>query len=187
MNTKQNLRFQQTEQNIRKVFTELLKKEKFEKITVSRICELCQINRSSFYLHYKDVYDLIDKIEYDMSSYFAHIFIDDSPLNMNERFIKLFTFILENKEFYKAYLNSADWFHTIHGIIPESAQFSLNAFAQKLSIQSLRELRYHQVFFTYGLTALIREWLNQGCLETPKELGAILNQEYLHHSVLHDN
>ena len=106
---------------------------------------------------------------------------------MNERFIKLFTFILENKEFYKAYLNSADWFHTIHGIIPESAQFSLNAFAQKLSIQSLRELRYHQVFFTYGLTALIREWLNQGCLETPKELGAILNQEYLHHSVLHDN
>lgn len=92
MNTKQNLRFQQTEQNIRKVFTELLKKEKFEKITVSRICELCQINRSSFYLHYKDVYDLIDKIEYDMSSYFAHIFIDDSPLNMNERFIKLFIF-----------------------------------------------------------------------------------------------
>lgn len=70
MNTKQNIRFQQTEQNIRKVFTELLKKEKLEKITVSRIYERCHINRSSFYLHYKDVYDLMDKIEYDMSSIF---------------------------------------------------------------------------------------------------------------------
>lgn len=183
MNTKQNLRFQQTDQNIRKIFTALLEKKPFEKITVSRLCNLCRINRSSFYLHYQDLYDLMDKIEYDMSVYFAQIFIEDNNLNIEECFVKLFTFIKQNKEFYKAYLNTANQSRVIHGIIPDSVQDSLKIFTQKLAIHSRQGLQYHQVFFISGLTALIREWLNLDCAESPEEIAAILAQEYSHHMV----
>lgn len=181
MNTKQNLKFQQTERNIRDVFTELFQKEPLEKITVSQICSLCHINRSSFYLHYKDVYDLMDAVEREMSSYFTMIFMEDTPLDLRKRFAKLFTFIRDNDAFYRAYLNAAGSSHVISGLIPDSARTSLETVTRKLGIHSEQELHYHQAFFVAGLTALIREWLNRDCPESPEELARILHNEYSHH------
>ena len=39
----------------------LLKKKPFEYITVSEICETAGVNRSTFYLHYETVGDLLDE------------------------------------------------------------------------------------------------------------------------------
>ena len=39
----------------------LLKKKPFEYITVSEICETAGVNRSTFYLHYETVSDLLDE------------------------------------------------------------------------------------------------------------------------------
>ncbi len=44
-------------------FLELMKDKPFTKISVREITEQADINRSTFYLHYQDVYDLLDKIE----------------------------------------------------------------------------------------------------------------------------
>lgn len=52
---------------------------------------------------------------------------------------------------------------------------------RKLGIHSEQELHYHQAFFVAGLTALIREWLNRDCPESPEELAHILHNEYSHH------
>ena len=55
MNTKNNIRFQVTDQKIRKVFLEELEKNGIEKVSVSTICQKVGINRSSFYAHFEDV------------------------------------------------------------------------------------------------------------------------------------
>lgn len=44
-------------------FIRLLKNKPINRITVKEICELSEINRATFYKHYLDVYDLLDKIE----------------------------------------------------------------------------------------------------------------------------
>lgn len=44
-------------------FIKLLKDKPINRITVKEICELSEINRATFYKHYLDVYDLLDKIE----------------------------------------------------------------------------------------------------------------------------
>ena len=44
-------------------FIKLLKDKSINRITVKEICELSEINRATFYKHYLDVYDLLDKIE----------------------------------------------------------------------------------------------------------------------------
>lgn len=41
---------------------ELMAELPFEKINVSHICERCQMNRKSFYYHFKDKYDLVNWI-----------------------------------------------------------------------------------------------------------------------------
>ena len=41
---------------------ELMDTKPFHKISVSDICERCQMNRKSFYYHFKDKYDLMNWI-----------------------------------------------------------------------------------------------------------------------------
>lgn len=53
-----------TKNNIRKAFAELLKENKVvEKITVKDLIERADISKSTFYLHYRDIYDIIEEME----------------------------------------------------------------------------------------------------------------------------
>ena len=55
-----------TKMLIRKEFTQLLKEKPVQSITVRELCERTGINRSTFYNHYQDVYDLLEQIENEM-------------------------------------------------------------------------------------------------------------------------
>ena len=54
---------------IRQAFTELLKEKEFEKITVTDIVKRADINRSTFYAHYPDVFGVIDEIQQEILDY----------------------------------------------------------------------------------------------------------------------
>ena len=48
-----------TKNIIKETFINLLEKKELNKITVSEICKIADINRSTFYRYYLDVYDLL--------------------------------------------------------------------------------------------------------------------------------
>ena len=50
-------RVRRTKRLLRQGLTELLKQKSIKKITVRELSELIDINRGTFYLHYKDIYD----------------------------------------------------------------------------------------------------------------------------------
>ena len=54
---------QYTKSVIRESFLSLLQEKPVEKITVTQLCAKADINRSTFYAHYLDVYDLKEKLE----------------------------------------------------------------------------------------------------------------------------
>lgn len=58
-----DLRVQRTKQNIINAFIKLRAKKPIEKITVKELAEKAVINKATFYLHYKDIYDLSDELE----------------------------------------------------------------------------------------------------------------------------
>lgn len=58
-----DLRVERTRKSIAAAFLELRAKRSIEKISVKEIAELAMINKATFYLHYRDVYDLSDKLE----------------------------------------------------------------------------------------------------------------------------
>ena len=55
MNTPNNKRGQETVQKIDEAFITLLQEKLLHEVGVSELCELAQINRSTFYAHYNDV------------------------------------------------------------------------------------------------------------------------------------
>ena len=68
---KEDLRVIKTKDNIKNSMLHLLKKYEFKDITMSMLVDECRINKTTFYRHYSDKYDLIEKISKDYISLFS--------------------------------------------------------------------------------------------------------------------
>ena len=71
MQKKEDLRVIKTKRAIKQVFHELIKKKPVEKITVTEIARLAEINKGTFYLHYRDIYELYDEFLHDFAEELA--------------------------------------------------------------------------------------------------------------------
>lgn len=56
-------RIQKSKSSIINTFLEMRAKKPLEKITVTELCKKAEINKSTFYVHYRDIYDLSDQLE----------------------------------------------------------------------------------------------------------------------------
>lgn len=101
-----------TRQLIRDAFVELLQEMDIEKISVNRIAERATINRVTFYLHYRDIPAMLEKMADDMIEEIKTTLNNASP---NQNFpkeaawtlmVNLLEHIAENAKFYKVVLAS---------------------------------------------------------------------------------
>lgn len=180
MNTKGNARAVETNRRIIQSFYRAYQeKGSVSQVTVGEICRRAGIHRSSFYLHYQDVYDLLEKVERSMEEKMTEACLRGlrAGQHVGDGFEALFGFIRDHREFYAIYLSEAA--HPVLGVARrlyrdplESLDYAACGYA------SQEELGYHEDFFLSGLTALVRRWLLTGCRESPGELAAILSREY---------
>lgn len=73
MKQKTDLRIIKTNLNIRNTFIQLLNEKSFDSITVQNILDRALINRSTFYKHYSDKYDLLESITKDFLDKFKSL------------------------------------------------------------------------------------------------------------------
>lgn len=66
MNEKTDLRIIKTKKSIYDALSELMYEKTFEEIKVSEICEKALINRSTFYAHFEDKFDLFSNLIKDL-------------------------------------------------------------------------------------------------------------------------
>lgn len=58
-----DLRIEKTDRAIEKAFMELRARSPLEKIRIKDLCALARVNKSTFYAHYSDIYELSDRLE----------------------------------------------------------------------------------------------------------------------------
>ena len=170
MNISNNKRRKETRDKISKVFITLLQTKEINEISVTDICKLAKINRSTFYVNYLDIYDLADKIGQDLEQDVFSLYQEERDTNHNSNnFLKLFKHIKDNQIFYKTYFK---------------LKMDQNIISQEYDYQLSKELYddkyidYHMEFFKAGLNAIIKKWLSNGCKESPEEIESILKSEY---------
>ncbi len=67
-------RIRYTRKVLKESFLTLLKEKPVNKITVKSVCELAEINRATFYSHYRDCFDLLENIEQEILQEFEKTF-----------------------------------------------------------------------------------------------------------------
>lgn len=81
----QDRRVRKSQAAIRHAFIDLLHKYDLEQITVQQISDLADVNRSTFYTHYIDKYDLLEKME-DEQVEIIRTFIEEGDVYKNQTF-----------------------------------------------------------------------------------------------------
>lgn len=100
-----------TRQLIRDAAIDLLQEIELEKITVNRIAERATINRVTFYLHYRDIPEMLEKISEDMINEVYSILegIRNQPPSNDKEWnllLKILEHIADHSKFYKVMLAS---------------------------------------------------------------------------------
>lgn len=169
MNKINNKRKKDSQERIERVFLNLIQKKDVKDITVSKICELANINRTTFYANYIDIYDLVDKVRDNMVIEFASLYKNDTSGNTKENYLKLFRFVKENQIFCKTYFK-----------LKFDTDYKIDYFDKELaeSMYNNKFINYHCEFFKAGITAIIKMWLNNDCKESPEDMIEILESEY---------
>lgn len=175
-----DLRVVRTRQMIKEAFLELMETVGFTKITIDSIAKKAFISRNTFYLHYVDKYDLLDKLEDDILLGLKEIagairveamkekgFVDESIVVILNG---IFEYIRENQRFFSLIMgkNGNPAFSSKLGEMMSGV--ALN----KISNFSLSVPQNYMVAIMTGVqTNVIQEWVRGGMKETPEEITSI--------------
>ncbi len=169
MNTKNNKRRQASVARIEKAFMELLQSRELKAVTISDICKLTGLNRSTFYANFLDVYDLADHLRGKLESEFSDLFSIGPELDRAAASLKMFQHIYDNQLFYRTYFKLG--YDEKHAVCIYDRPRAEADFGNQ-------HIPYHIEFFRHGLNAIIKLWLDGGCQEPPEEMNSILLAEY---------
>lgn len=178
MNTVNNKKKRESQRKLESAFIELLQeKEDIHQISVVSLCKKAQLNRSTFYSSYLDIYDLIDKIGQNLINDLHELYIKEETNHYNSHdFLKLFKHVKENKLFYKTYFQlglDLNW---------KSIKYDKNL-AKKLYDE--KHIDYHIEYSKAGITAILKHWINNNCDLSPEELFEIFKEEYKDKSIIY--
>ena len=135
-----------------KAFLDLLEHKDFEYITVKEICKTANVNRSTFYLHYETIGDLLVTPKY-LSPYL--------------------TYIQENKRLFQtAVRKSADlrlqdnfdglFFHVLNPIL------------ERFNIPE-NERKYILRFYMGAILSVVNEWIKEDCKDSADLIVKIIS------------
>jgi Transcriptional regulator len=111
MQEKVDLRIKKTKRILFDALIRLMAKKNFEKIKVSDICEEALINRSTFYAHYEDKYDLLVDLFEDQTTTLLKEFEDNENVSFSKEYLMkllsiLMNYIDENRDLFYTILNN---------------------------------------------------------------------------------
>ena len=162
-------RVRYTRMIIEKSFLELLKMKPMSKVTVTELCQAAQINRATFYKHYLDVPDLLERIEEDL--------FDQIRKAFGSKQLELEAFMLEMLRYTK---QEQERFFALGGengdpnlmaktfmVCYESAYPLLEQNMPGMK-ESERQMLYH--FLSQGAGGVLTWWVRDGMRVSPEEM-----------------
>lgn len=153
----------------------LLETKEFEYISIKEICHIANVNRSTFYLHYSNMNDLLEETIKSLNLSFNSHFgskenestiiskdnLEDLLLINDENLIPYLNFIKENKNIYKVLKNHPQLFNANKTY----EQMFIKIFVPIMNRFGLDEKwhKYLMDFYISGLTSIVLDWVYDDC------------------------
>lgn len=173
-------RVRKTRTQLRKCLSRLLESKRIQNITVKELAQMADINRGTFYLHYNDVYDLLDHIQHDLLKDFEDILtqIEPDADNLVPFIEALFIFIYNNKDMSKVFLHDE-----LDASFSAELQKRLrtSVFDKYKSIIKQKNMPYFELYYDFiisGALGILVRWVDKGFEMSAHEL-AVLTDSFI--------
>ncbi|MDZ5712810.1 TetR/AcrR family transcriptional regulator [Jeotgalibacillus haloalkalitolerans] len=156
---------------------QLLGSKPISSVTVKEICAIANINRSTFYTHYQDHFDLLHKIEEeiveDMRRYLQRYTteLDEEALKITE---KILDYMIEHKDIIQALLSQNGSSAFEKKVMELTRLYMMNNLMNDNGIRQA-ESKYLSTFVVSGAIHVIKEWLANDLDQPSQELAVLIN------------
>ncbi|KMK76834.1 TetR/AcrR family transcriptional regulator [Alkalihalobacillus pseudalcaliphilus] len=178
MSEKLDRRKQYTRMVLKDGLVSLLKEKPLANITIKEICERADINRSTFYSHYNDQYDLLDKIEAEIIAELYDTLNDYNLVNREESIKmtqRLIEYVATKNEICEILLSDHSGHRFQSTAINLTQQFIVKKWTYETDTDN-EQLQYVTTFVINGGLQVIKRWLANGMKESPEEMAFLINK-----------
>lgn len=170
-------RVRKTRTALKSALTTLMKRKNINSISVKELTDLADINRGTFYLHYKDVSDLLSQSEDDLldelkatvNLYSAETVKNDPAI----LFSSLYKLCRANADMVRILVSENGDIKFLNKLKRLMRDKCLNDWSQNLRKSGLEHFDAYYSFIVGGCLSLLQYWFADGMKESPEELAQI--------------
>ena len=167
-----------TRQAIMYSLLKLLQEKSIDKITVKDICELCEINRNTFYYYYSDIYQVLEELlKFETEKSLKE---DQKYESFYEDFLKRYHLIIEYKKAVYNLYNSKN-----RDLILKYFQNITEDFVEKYVYKEVKgkkllpeDIKFIIDFYSSSIIGNIFRWMRKGMQEKQEQLIYKLSVSY---------
>ncbi len=166
-------RVRYTQKILKESFLKLLKEKPVNKITVKEVCELAGLNRATFYAHYSDCFDLMEKIEQELIETFAASIRSIDSFDVRALIEAIYMMVEENEEACMVLVFQGASPSILGKMLALARESSIEPWKQQLKKASEAELEMLFTHLSSGLMQVVVEGYNKYSRE---ELGRFVER-----------
>lgn len=177
-------RVRKTKRQLRLALMQLMSEKSVKDISVRELAAIADINRGTFYIHYKDVYDLLNHLEDETAEGLIRVCrknsAKDSSGKMFPYLSDLYQFIAENADICRVLLGENGDIAFTERICRILRDEYLYEFISIFYPSDEALLDYFCSFIISGNMSLALRWINTGMKETPDQMAVLAGEIIMH-------
>ena len=177
-------RVRKTKRQLRLALMQLMSEKNVKDISVRELAAIADINRGTFYIHYKDVYDLLSQLEEEMAQGLIKVcrahHAEESSGSTFPYLNDLYRFIKENADLCRVLLGANGDKAYTDRICQILRDEHLYDFVRYFYPGDESLMNYFCSFIISGNLSLALRWINTGMQETPEEMAVLAGEIIMH-------
>ena len=180
-NIKEDRRIRRTKKLLKQALAQLMDEKDFKDITVKDITERADLNRGTFYLHYTDTYDILNKIEDEILKNIQNmIYQNIEKTNASDSVIPalkpIAEYIMENADICRCLINnkaSVDFIEKFQNLIYDNCS---DIIKRRHNVKDSKQNEFYLSFITLGIIGMVKKWLETRPMVSAEEIVVFVDQ-----------
>ena len=170
-------RVRKTRRQLRECLITLLKEKKVQDITVRELTDMADLNRGTFYLHYKDVFDLLEKTEAELQEDFNQLVCKHDAVDLKQRpsviFNEIYSLVYDNADLIEILLGENGDLNFVNRLKQLIREKCLKDWMEVFRSGNAAAFDAFFSFIVSGCIRLVQYWLQTGLKETPEQMAKL--------------
>ena len=170
-------RVRKARRQLRECLITLLKEKKVQDITVRELTDMADLNRGTFYLHYKDVFDLLEKTEAELQEDFNQLVCKHDAVDLKQRpsviFNEIYSLVYDNADLIEILLGENGDLNFVNRLKQLIREKCLKDWMEVFRSGNAAAFDAFFSFIVSGCIGLVQYWLQTGLKETPEQMAKL--------------